>query len=89
MEQTDEHLQIRETEDSASSRKHDKRVGWCQIGPGGGQGAETPGSWVMEEDPRFPPGEALRHKGKLLAGEGVEGMADRENQLPIQVIGCS
>jgi hypothetical protein len=89
VQQTGERLQIGEPQHSASSREHDKEVGWGQIGPSGGQGAETPGSWVMEEDPRFPPGQALGHEGKLLAGEGVEGMGDRENKLPIRVMGYS
>jgi hypothetical protein len=89
VQQTGERLQIGETPESASSCEHDKRVGWCQIGPGGGKRAETPGGWVMEEDPRFPPGQALGHEGTLLAGEGMEGMGDRKNKLPIRVMGCS
>jgi hypothetical protein len=48
-----------------------------------------PGSRVMEEDPRFPPGQALSHEGKPLAAERVEGMGNGENKLPIRVIGCS
>ena len=48
-----------------------------------------PSGDVMEEDPRFPPGQALGHEGKLLAGEAMEGMGDRENKLPICVMGRS
>jgi hypothetical protein len=89
VQQTGERLQIGEPQDSASSREHDKWVGWCQIGPGRGKRAEMPSGYVMEEDPRFPPGQALGHEGKLLAGEGMEGMGDRENKLPIRIMGCS
>jgi hypothetical protein len=89
MQQMGERLQIGETQDSASSREYDKRVGWGQSGSGGGQKAETPGSWVMEEEPCFPPGQALDHEGKLLAGGGVEGIGHRENKLSIRVMGCS
>jgi hypothetical protein len=89
VQQTDERLQIRETEDSASRGEHDKGVGLSQIRPGGGQGAEPPSGRVMEEHTRFPPGQSLGDEGKLLAREGMEGMGDREDQLPIRVIGCS
>jgi hypothetical protein len=48
-----------------------------------------PGGYVMEEDPRFPPGQALGHEGKLLTREGMEGMGDCENKFPIRVMGRS
>jgi hypothetical protein len=85
VEQTDERLQIRETEDSASRGEHDKGSGWGQIRPSSGQGTEPPSGRVMEEHPRFPPRQALREEGKLLAREGMEGMGDREDKLPIRV----
>ena len=85
----DEHLQIGETQDSASSREHKKGVEWCQIGPSRGEGAETPGGRVVEEDPWFTPGKPLGHEGKLLTEERMEGMGDRKDQLSIRVIGCS
>ena len=88
-QETDKCLQIRETKDSVSRGQHDKRVGWGQMRPGSGQGAEAPRGGVMEEDTRFPPGQALSDEGKLVAGEGMEGMGDREDQLPIRVMGCS
>jgi hypothetical protein len=43
----------------------------------------------MEEHPRFTPRQSLRYERKLLAREGMEGMGDREDKLPIRVIGCS
>jgi hypothetical protein len=89
MQQTDERLQIRETEDSASSGEHDKGIGGGQIGPGGGKRADGPGGRVLKEHPRLPPGTPLHEEGKLLAGKGMERMGDGEAKLPIQVMGCS
>jgi hypothetical protein len=89
MEQTDERLQIRETEHSASSREHDKGIGWGQIRPSGGKRAEMPRSRIMKKHPRLPPGTPLHEEGKLLAGQGMEGMSDGEAQLPIRLMGCS
>jgi hypothetical protein len=89
VQQTDECLQIRETEDSASRGEHDKGIGWGQIRPRRGQRAEPPSGRVMEEHPRFTPRQSLRYERKLLAREGMEGMGDREDKLPIRVIGCS
>jgi hypothetical protein len=89
MQETDERLQIRETQDSASSSEHDNGVGWGQIRPGRGKRADMPNGRVMKEHPRFPPGTPLREEGKLLAGEGMEGMGDGEAQLPIRRMGCS
>jgi hypothetical protein len=89
MQQTDERLQIRETQDSASSGEHDKGVGWGKIGPGGGKRADLPSDRVMKEHPRLPPGKPLSDEGKLLAGEGMERMGDGEAKLPICIMGCS
>jgi hypothetical protein len=89
VQQTDECLQIRETEDSASRGEYDKGIGWGQIRPSSGQRAEPPSGRVMEEHPRFTPRKSLREEGKLLVREGMEGMGDREDKLLIRVIGCS
>jgi hypothetical protein len=89
MQQTDECLQIRETQDSVSCGEHHKGIGWGEIGPRGGEGAEALRDRVMEEDPRFTPGYPLRYERKLLPGEGMEGMGDREDKLPIRVMGYS
>jgi hypothetical protein len=89
MEQTDERLQIRETQESASSGEHDKGIGWGQIRPSGRKRAHLPRGWVMKEHPRLPPGTPLHDEGKLLAGEGMEGMGDGEAKLPIRLMGCS
>jgi hypothetical protein len=89
MQHTDERLQIREPQDSASSGEHDKGVGWGQIRPGSGERADMPSGRVMKKHPRFPPGTPLREEGKLLAGEGMEGMGDGEAKLPIRLMGCS
>jgi hypothetical protein len=89
MQHTDERLQIRETQDSASSSEHDKEVRGGQIGPSGGKRANLPSGWVMKEHPRLPPGTPLSEKRKLLAGKGMEGMGDGEAKLPILVMGCS
>jgi hypothetical protein len=89
MQQTDERLQICETEDSVSCGEYHKGIGWGQIRPRGGQGTNLSSGWVVEEHPRFPPGQPLGNEGKLLAREGMKGMGDGENTLPIRVIGCS
>jgi hypothetical protein len=89
MQQMGERLQICETQDSASSGEHDKRIRWGKTRPGGGQGAKTPGGRVMTEHPRLTPGQPLGYEGKLLAGEGMERMGDGEVQFPIRIIGCS
>ena len=89
MPQTDERLQIREMQDSASSGEHDKGGGWGQIRPGGGKRAALPSGRVMKEPPRLPPGKPLRDEGKRLAGEGMERMGDGEETLPIRLMGCS
>jgi hypothetical protein len=89
MQHTDERLQIREPQDSASSGQHDKGVGWGKIRPSGGKRANMPRGRVLKEHPRLPPGTPLHEEGKLLAGEGMEGMGDGEAKLPICVMGCS
>jgi hypothetical protein len=89
MQHTNERLQIRETQDSASSREHDKEIRWGQIGPCGRKRADVPRSRVMNEHPRLPPGQSLHEEGKLLAVKGVERMSDREEKVPIRMIGCS
>ena len=89
MQQTDERLQIREPQDSASSGEHDKGIGWGQIGPSGGKRADLAGGRILKKHPRLPPGTALHEEGKLLAGKGMEHMGDGEGQCPIQVMGCS
>ena len=48
-----------------------------------------PGSGVVEEDARLAPGQPLGDEGKLLSRQGMEGMRDRKDQVPIRVIGCS
>ena len=58
----------------------------------GGQGAETSGGQIVEEDSwfsPFSPSKPLGYEGKLLAGEGMEGMGNCKDKLPIPVIGCS
>jgi hypothetical protein len=89
MQHTDERLQIRETQDSASSGEHDKGIGWGQIGPSGGKRAALPGGRVQKKHPRLSPGTPLSEEGKQLAGEGMEGMGDGEAKLPIRLMGCS
>jgi hypothetical protein len=89
MQQTDERLQIRETQDSASSGEHDKGIEWGQIRPSGGKRANLPRGRVLKEHPRLPPGKPLRDEGKLLAGAGMKGMGDGEAKLPIRLMGCS
>ena len=41
---------------------------------------------ILKKHPRLSPGTPLREEGKLLAGEGMAGMDDRENKLPIRVM---
>ncbi len=82
-------MQIRETEDSLSRSQEDKRVRRGEIGPGEREGPEAPGGRVMEKGPGFSPGRSLGNEGKLLTGERMERMGDREDQLTIRVIGCS
>jgi hypothetical protein len=89
MQQMDEHLQIRETQDSASSGEPDKGIGWGQIRPSRGKRADLPGGRVLKKHPRFSPGKPLHEEGKLLAGEGMERMGDGEEKLPIRIIGYS
>jgi hypothetical protein len=89
VQQTAKRLQIRETEDSASHGEYDKGVGGRQIRPSRGQGTEPPSGRVVEEHPRFTLHKSLRYEGKLLARKGMEGMGDREDKLPIHVMGCS
>jgi hypothetical protein len=89
MQQMDERLQLRETQDSASSGEHDKGVRWGQIRPSGGQRADLPRGRIMKKHPRLPPGTPLHAEGKPLAGGGVEGMGDGEAKLPIRLMGCS
>ena len=89
VQQTDERLQIREMEDSASRGEYDKGVGWCQVRPGGGQGTAPPGGRIVEEYPWFTPRKSLGYEGELLASKGMEGRGDREDKLPIRVMGCS
>ena len=89
MQQTDEPLQLRETQESASSGEHDKGLGWGQRGPGGGKRAEVPRGRVLKDPPRLPPGQSLREEGKPLAGEGMERMRDGEEKFPIRLMGCS
>jgi hypothetical protein len=89
MQQTDERLQFRETQDSASSGEHNKGVGWGQIRPSGGKRADLARGRVLKAHPQLPPGTPLREEGKLLAGEGMEGMGDGEAKLPIRLMGCS
>jgi hypothetical protein len=89
MQHTDERLEIRETQDSASAGEHDKRIGWGEIRPSGGKRADLPGRRVLKEHPRLSPGTPLHEEGKLLAGQGMERMGDGEAKFPIWVIGCS
>jgi hypothetical protein len=89
MQQTDERLQIREPQDSASGGEHDKGVRWGKIGPSGGKRTDLSSGRVMKEHPRLPPGKPLHQEGKLLAGKGMERMGDGEAKLPIRVMGCS
>jgi hypothetical protein len=89
MQQTAERLQSREPQDSAAGGEHDEGVGWGQIRPSGGKRAELPRGRVLKEHPRLPPGTPLHAEGKLLAGEGMEGMGDGEATLPIRLMGCS
>jgi hypothetical protein len=89
MQQMDERLQIRETQDSASRGEHDKGIGWSESRPGGGKRADVPRGRVLKEHPRLPPGTPLHEEGKLLAGEGMAGMGDGEAKRPIRLIGCS
>jgi len=85
----DEHLHIGEPQDSASRGEHDKGIGRGQIGPSSREGTEASRGRVVEEDPRLPPGQPLGDERKLLSREGMEGMGDREDEVPIRVIGCS
>lgn len=89
MQQTDERLQIREPQDSASGGEHDKGIGWSEIRPSSGERAELPSGRVLKEHPWLPPGTPLSEERKLLAGKGMERMGDGEAKLPIQVMGCS
>ena len=89
MQHTDERLQIRKPQDSASGGEHDKRIGWSEIRPSRGKRADLPSSRVLKKHPRLTPGTPLSEEGKLLAGEGMEGMGNRENKLPIRVMGRS
>jgi hypothetical protein len=89
MQQTDERLQIRAPQDSASSGERDKAVRWREIRPSRGKRADLPSGRVLKEHSRLTPGPPLHEEGKLLAGEGMEGTGDGEAKLPIRVIGCS
>ena len=88
MQHTDERLQIRETQDSASSGEHDKGIGWGEIRPSSGKRADLPSGRVLKEHSRLTPRTPLHDEGKLLAGEGMEGMGDGEAKLPIRLMGC-
>jgi hypothetical protein len=89
MQRTDEHLQIREAQDSASSGEHNKGVGWGKIRPSGGKRADLASGRVLKEYPRLPPGKPLHEEGKLLAGQAMESVGDGEANLLIGVMGCS
>jgi hypothetical protein len=88
MPQTDERLQIRETQDRASSGEHDKGGRWGKMRPGVGKRANMPSGRVMKEHPRLTLGKPLSEEGKLPAGKGMERMSDREEKFPIRIMGC-
>ena len=88
MQHTDERLQIREPQASASGGEHDNRSGWREIRPSRGKRADRPSSRVLQEPSRLTPGKPLREEGKLLAGTRMERLGDGEAKLPIPVMGC-
>jgi hypothetical protein len=66
MQQMDERLQLRQMQDSASSGEPDKGIGWSEIRPGSGGGADLPSGLVLKEHARLTPGPQLHEEGKLL-----------------------
>jgi hypothetical protein len=89
MPHTDERLQIRESQDSASGGEHDNRIGWSEIRPSRGKRADLPSRRVLKEHARLSPGTPLNEEGKLLAGKGMERRGDGVATLPIRVMGPS
>ena len=86
-QQSDEGVEVRQSQDGLSSGQQDKRLTRREIGPGRGQGAHIPGCGSVKEDAGFAPGDPLCQERKSAVEEGVKRMGYGEDNITIQWIG--
>lgn len=89
MQRLEEVLDILQAQDRPPGCQLDKRIRGREVGPGGWQGAFTPGGAVEEDHTRLAPSEPLCQEGKLLSRQRVKRMRDGEYYFSIHVIGYS
>ena len=87
-EQTDEGLEITQTQNGLSSGEMDKRIDGCEVGPGRREGAHIPCGGIVKEHAGLTPGESLCQKRKSALKEWMKRMRYREVNITIQSIGC-
>ena len=80
--------QVRDAEVRPPGGDHEEGIGALDVGPGGRQRAQTCLAGLAEEDPLLAPGVGVADELELLAGEGMEGMGDRESLRTVGTV-CS
>jgi len=88
-EESHQRAQVSEPKERAAGSEQDEGIGWGEIGPGEGKGADAASRRIGKEDPRLTPGYPLAQQRELLASQGMKGMGYRKDKISIQAIRCS
>jgi hypothetical protein len=80
--------EVVDAEVRASGRHPLERIWRHRVGPGGRQAA-YPAGVIVKVDALLTPGIAPLDQNELASEEGVEGMGDLKDFLPIDYITCS
>jgi len=67
---------------------HEEGIRALDVGPGRRQRVQACLAWLAEEDPLLTPGVGVTDELEALAGEGMEGMGDRETLRTVGTV-CS
>ena len=80
-------LCVYEAQQGASLSNREEGIGWSQIGPPHGDGAQFLVRGIVKEDALLSPGLALSEELKAAPGQRMKGVGDRKDLRVIQVIG--